>query len=636
MNLKNGKNTSIQNSKTNKTGLGEKINHLAKKNSDKYKHRSNNNKIKNNDFPTSSIKNEYKNEVIYNNIPYGLEDFTKNKLSASVNYNYVDNDKNLINFNSRETEIKTKKKKGLKRSSNFKYTNNNEQRQKEKKLKKELLEKEMLISKEQKDKERIEQFKKEKEKYEKERLEKEKKEKERIEKEKRIKEIKEKFEQEVQEEIEKQKLIEAEKKRLEKEKKVKEEKERKEKELKRQIEKERIEREKLEKERKEKEKIEKERKEKEKQEKEKIAKEQKEKLNENKNKEIYKSSIIEETVKSNTNITSDISSITKSKIGLRNLGNTCFMNTCLQNLIHSELFIIKLFSKSFLLSSKTKISKQFYSLCNEVSSCSSTSCSPYDFKSAFGSKHSMFSGYGQHDTQEFCRILLEDMNSELNEVLHPAPYKELSTLNKSKIECDKEFDEVFRKRENSLIMDVFYGQLINIFKCECNFETYSFEKILDLPLLLPKEKLSIDLKDLLKDYFECERIKFETKCENCKKKEWHTKEIKISQPPNILILSLQRQNPRTGSKNNSYVDFSDELDMSVYLDHECWNKNDAKYTLYGIGNHSGSIDFGHYYAYIKINNSWYEFNDSSVSPYSKGTNNSSRLAYILFYKKNNI
>jgi ubiquitin carboxyl-terminal hydrolase 2/21 len=314
------------------------------------------------------------------------------------------------------------------------------------------------------------------------------------------------------------------------------------------------------------------------------------------------------------------------------------MNTCLQNLIHSELFIQKLFSKSFLLSSKTRISKQFYSLCKEVSSCSSSACAPYDFKSAFGSKHSMFSGYGQHDTQEFCRILLEDMNSELNEVLHPAPYKELSTLNKSKKECDKEFDEVFRKRENSLVMDVFYGQLINIFKCECDFETYSFEKILDLPLLLQKHRssISIDIKDLLKDYFECERIKFETKCEKCKKKEWHTKEIKISQPPNILILSLQRQNPRTGSKNNCYVDFSDELDMSIYLDHECWNKNDAKYTLYGIGNHSGSIDFGHYYAYIKINNSWYEFNDSHVSPYSKRENNSSSQAYILFYKKNSI
>ena len=378
----------------------------------------------------------------------------------------------------------------------------------------------------------------------------------------------------------------------------------------------------------------------EKEKKEKKEKEEKEKaINEIKKKEKIKES--SKTTKSDTktesetNDSTEASSITKSKIGLRNLGNTCFMNTCLQNLIHSEYFIIKLISKSSLLSSKTKISKQFYSLCKEVASCVTSSCSPYDFKSAFGSKHSMFSGYSQHDTQEFCRILLEDMNSELNEVLHPAPYKELSTLNKSKIECNKEFDEVFRKRENSLIMDVFYGQLINIFKCECDFETYSFEKILDLPLLLQK-RTNIDIKDLLKDYFECERIKFETKCEKCKKKEWHTKEIKISQPPNILILSLQRQNPRTGTKNSSYVKFYDEIDMSEYLDHECWNKNDAKYTLYGIGNHTGSIDFGHYYAYIKINNTWYEFNDSSVSIHSKDDDNNSSKAYVLFYKKNNI
>ena len=402
-------------------------------------------------------------------------------------------------------------------------------------------------------------------------------------------------------------------------------------------ERERLEKEKLEKEKKER--LERDKKEKLEKEKEK-EKEREKRIKEimfgKKDKEPDKTTDFDTKKESEKNSSSEISSIYKSKIGLRNLGNTCFMNTCLQNLIHSEFFIMKLFSKSSLLSSKTKISKQFYSLCKEVSSCITSAFSPYDFKSAFGSKHSMFSGYNQHDTQEFCRILLEDMNSELNEVLNPAPYKELSTLNKSKIECNKEFDEVFRKRENSLIMDTFYGQLINIFKCECDFETYSFEKILDLPLLLQKHSSSIDIKDLLKDYFECERIKFETKCEKCKKKEWHTKEIKISQPPNILILSLQRQNPRTGSKNNSYVKFYDNIDMSEYLDHECWNKNDAKYSLYGIGNHSGSINFGHYYAYIKINNSWYEFNDSSVSTYSKGDDNSSSTAYVLFYKKNNI
>ena len=597
----NGSNKNTSNTTCSKLGLTAKINDLSKKNNNKIRQKNTANNFKNNKFPKKSYNNEIENQ--YSSSSYNYSSTGSRKKSGlynSVNVDYYQYDDPYLRENMRE-----KKKKNDLKKSGF-YHNNKVNTDRNKKLKdkekseKERKEKERLL-KEKKEKERLL-----KEQEEKEKLLKEKEEKERIEKEQKEKEKKEREKIELRKKL----LLEIEQEKL----KIIEEKK----------EKEKLEREKLEKEKKEKEK--------EKLERDKLY-ERKDKLS-NTERNIYSQE--EESTSCSDN--SSISSITKSKVGLRNLGNTCFMNTCLQNLIHSELFIQKLFSKSFLLSSKTRISKQFYSLCKEVSSCSSSACAPYDFKSAFGSKHSMFSGYGQHDTQEFCRILLEDMNSELNEVLHPAPYKELSTLNKSKKECDKEFDEVFRKRENSLVMDVFYGQLINIFKCECDFETYSFEKILDLPLLLQKHRssISIDIKDLLKDYFECERIKFETKCEKCKKKEWHTKEIKISQPPNILILSLQRQNPRTGSKNNCYVDFSDELDMSIYLDHECWNKNDAKYTLYGIGNHSGSIDFGHYYAYIKINNSWYEFNDSHVSPYSKRENNSSSQAYILFYKKNSI
>ena len=623
----NGSNKNTSNTTCSKLGLTAKINDLSKKNNNKIRQKNTANNFKNNKFPKKSYNNEIENQ--YSSSSYNYSSAGSRKKSGlynSVNVDYYQYDDPYLRENMRE-----KKKKNDLKKSGF-YNNNKVNTDRNKKLKdkekseKERKEKERLL-KEKKEIERLLREKEEKEKLlrekeEKERIEKEQKEKERKEREREESRKKVFLEIEQEKERIKLKIIEEEK---EKERKRKEEKEKKEK----------LEREKIEKEKKEKlerEKLEKEKKEKEKLERDKLY-ERKDKLS-NTERNIYSQE--EESTSYLDN--SSISSITKSKVGLRNLGNTCFMNTCLQNLIHSELFIQKLFSKSFLLSSKTRISKQFYSLCKEVSSCSSSACAPYDFKSAFGSKHSMFSGYGQHDTQEFCRILLEDMNSELNEVLHPAPYKELSTLNKSKKECDKEFDEVFRKRENSLVMDVFYGQLINIFKCECDFETYSFEKILDLPLLLQKHRssISIDIKDLLKDYFECERIKFETKCEKCKKKEWHTKEIKISQPPNILILSLQRQNPRTGSKNNCYVDFSDELDMSIYLDHECWNKNDAKYTLYGIGNHSGSIDFGHYYAYIKINNSWYEFNDSHVSPYSKRENNSSSQAYILFYKKNSI
>ena len=415
-----------------------------------------------------------------------------------------------------------------------------------------------------------------------------------------------------------------------KEKEEKEKEEREERERQERLEKERKEREREMKEKKEKEEKEKkEKEEKEKEEKEKKEKEEKEKEEKDNN------------TKSNINLNidkSDIQKIITSEIGFRNLGNTCFMNTCLQNLIHTEYFIQMLFFKSNLISDKTPISQKFAELCKEFISTSSYAISPDDFKTEFGYKHRMFSGYRQQDTQEFCRFLLEDMNSELNEVKHPAPYKELSTLDKTKEQCDKEFDELFRKRENSLIMDVFYAQLINIFKCTCNFETYSFQKILDFPLLLQKNK-SISIEELLNEYFEGESIEFGTKCEKCGKKTVHEKQVKISQPPNVLILSLQRINERTGTKNNCQVSFPDELDLSKYIEYECWKENKAKYTLYGIGNHSGSLNFGHYYAYIKIKlnsineGKWYEYNDSIVSPHTYSTNSSS-TAYVLFYKKN--
>ena len=624
MNKKNGINKVNTNVKSSNFGINQNIKYLSQKNYKKAKINSTTNKIKKTNSPKNLNNQETKIRNPYYPMYPGISERGKTKISQSVNI--LNDDYNDLNYyyNNDYTTVKPKSKKDSKKTSVF--TNN---KKNEEKLKKN----QRLYEEERKKKEKEKEKEKEREKSRpsEEEEKKEKTEKDRIEKERREKEL---LEKEKEKERQKSKPSEEEEEKERKRQKEKEEREKFEKEKLEIEKKERLEREKKEK----KEKIEKE---KEEQRIKEILFGKKEKESEsiaylNTKKESEKNDNPRPPIGCATNESSEISSIYKSKIGLRNLGNTCFMNTCLQNLIHSEFFIIKLFSKSSLLSSKTKISKQFYSLCKEVSSCITSSFSPYDFKSAFGSKHSMFSGYNQHDTQEFCRILLEDMNSELNEVLNPAPYKELSTLNKSKIECNKEFDEVFRKRENSLIMDTFYGQLINIFKCECDFETYSFEKILDLPLLLQKHSSSIDIKDLLKDYFECERIKFETKCEKCKKKEWHTKEIKISQPPNILILSLQRQNPRTGSKNNSYVKFYDNIDMSEYLDHECWNKNDAKYSLYGIGNHSGSINFGHYYAYIKINNTWYEFNDSSVSTYSKGDDNSSSTAYVLFYKKNNI
>ena len=330
-----------------------------------------------------------------------------------------------------------------------------------------------------------------------------------------------------------------------------------------------------------------------------------------------------------------LNSIITSKVGLNNLGNTCYMNTSLQCLIHSEDFIRRLLNNSSEIRISTLITQKFFNLCKDMSSFSK-SISPYEFKNNFGSKHRIFNGYGQNDTQEFCRVLLEDMNKELNRVHRKQAYIEFKTKNKSKIQCDIEYDQLFRKRESSIVIDSFYGQIINIFICECNYKDYSFQKVLDLPLLLNNKYSNysnVSLNELLDEYFADEEIKFEEKCEKCRRRTIHIKETKIAHPPNILILSLQRFNEKHKRKNTCSVFFSEDLNLKKYIDKDCYQDNKYEYSLYAIGNHSGDINFGHYYAYIKINDKiWYEFNDSNVSKISR-INTNSPYAYTFFYKK---
>ena len=57
------------------------------------------------------------------------------------------------------------------------------------------------------------------------------------------------------------------------------------------------------------------------------------------------------------------------------------------------------------------------------------------------------------------------------------------------------------------------------------------------------------------------------------------------------------------------------------------------YDLYGVSNHFGSLNGGHYTAYGKnIDGKWYNFNDSSVSS-SNENSVVTDAAYLLFYRR---
>ena len=323
--------------------------------------------------------------------------------------------------------------------------------------------------------------------------------------------------------------------------------------------------------------------------------------------------------------------ILNSKIGLKNLGNTCYMNTCLQIIIHTPNFISRFFKNLDKINYLTPISQNFYDLILKFYE-NKNWVSPEEFLNVFCKEHYNFLAKKQNDTQEFCRIFLEDINVELNNIKMKTPYIELDTLNKNKIQCKYEYDNLYKQKDDSLIIDSFYGQIINTFSCKCGFQNFSFQKCFDIPLSIPYGKKSEDLNQLIKTFFEEEKI--DIKCKNCSKKDVKNKKL-FSQPPEILILSLQRLNERNKSKNTIKIKFEEELKMKNYIDNECFHNKNYNYVLYGIANHNGTIDEGHYYAYINIFNDWYEFNDSNVKKLKQIEHISSE-AYIFFYKRNDI
>ena len=292
------------------------------------------------------------------------------------------------------------------------------------------------------------------------------------------------------------------------------------------------------------------------------------------------------------------------------------MNSCLQILIHLPQFIYKFIDNApefFEKSTKpTPISNMFYELLSNISNNQITSFSPSNFKDSFTSIHQEFFGNLEHDTQEFCRFLLQDFNRELNRISTPSSYKkELKISNKKQMFIDYKNDCL--AKESSIITDLFIGYYSYQFTCVCGCKDYTFSQFLDFPIQFPKTYNSnFNLNSLIKENFKTEKIQSQENCRQCLRKTQLEQKIRIAELPQILILSLQRINQYLNTKNEAYVHYEEKLDLRDIIDADIYNANSTRYQLYAVTNHIGNLNTGHYYSYIRVNNEWYYFTDSKV------------------------
>ena len=217
----------------------------------------------------------------------------------------------------------------------------------------------------------------------------------------------------------------------------------------------------------------------------------------------------------------DFNKILTSKIGLKNLGLTCYMNSSLQIKMHTDIFIEKIiqFKNPFI----DNLTNKFIDLVEDIiliefnnkNEYILESFSPVQFRKKFIDLHSNFSS-GQQDSIEFIRIFLDDISRETNKSF--SDYKELNLDEDSKDELSMKYNNYYKSRENSIITDIYYTQMINIFTCNCGNETYSFQKLLDITLLINNNQKEIKIEALIDNFLKEILVDLNDRCSKCKKK----------------------------------------------------------------------------------------------------------------------
>lgn len=331
--------------------------------------------------------------------------------------------------------------------------------------------------------------------------------------------------------------------------------------------------------------------------------------------------------------------------GLRNLGNTCFMNSVLQCLSNTvplaKYFVQKRYlrdiNRSNPLGTKGELAEEFGELVSSLWLRKYRHFSPAMFKNSIAKFAPQFQGSQQQDSQEFCSYLLDGLHEDLNRVALKQYVQHPDLDNMPTVDAGKLSWKLSKKRDDSQICDLFQGQYKSSIKCRsCGHTSLSFTPFTFLTLPLPKRGQRTTLKDCINNFSETELVTGADAwhCPHCKCPRDALKTITIWRLPAVLIIQLKRFyfEGVFRSKLQNHVNFP--VDGLLMEDASSGRPQDFKYDLYGVVNHYGDLSGGHYISFGKhpFSGKWITYDDSVVNemPQSKVC---SSAAYMLFYSR---
>ncbi|KAL5594772.1 hypothetical protein BROUX41_001686 [Berkeleyomyces rouxiae] len=275
-------------------------------------------------------------------------------------------------------------------------------------------------------------------------------------------------------------------------------------------------------------------------------------------------------------------------VGLKNQGATCYLNSLLQSLYVTNAFRKAIYeipteNDEDILNSAYTLQRLFYQLQTSdqaVSTLELTKSFGWDTKQVFE----------QQDVQELSRKLMERMEEKMKGT-----------------------------KAEKVLPDMFSGKIKTYISCiNVDYESSRIEDFWDIQLNVSGNK---SLEESFKDYIQVEKLEGdnqyyageEHKLQDAKKG------VIFTSFPDVLHLQLKRFEydfERDAlMKINDRHEFPEHFDAAPYLSEDAEKTDESwEYQLHGVLVHSGVLDAGHYYAFLKPNkDGWfYRFDDDKV------------------------
>ncbi|XP_071723308.1 ubiquitin carboxyl-terminal hydrolase 5-like [Rutidosis leptorrhynchoides] len=202
--------------------------------------------------------------------------------------------------------------------------------------------------------------------------------------------------------------------------------------------------------------------------------------------------------------------------GLLNFGNTCFMNSAIQCLVHTPEFA-RYFREDYHqeinwhnpLGMVGELALAFGELLRKLWAPGRTPFAPRQFKAKLARFAPQFSGYNQHDSQELLAFLLDGLHEDLNRVKHKPYIKSKDADGRPDEQVADEYWANHIARNDSIIVDVCQGQYKSTLVCPvCEKISVTFDPFMYLSLPLQ----STTTRSMTATVFSCDGSSVPTTC----------------------------------------------------------------------------------------------------------------------------